>query len=233
MSSFTHSHATRVASWHTGALSVPRCRGASLAAGRGRPLRVEAAADSQATAPVSNTRRRVLIDAAGSASALLWTASCGCAPARAFTDNGDDDPRNGKVAHTDAEWRALLPGPTYAVLRKASTELPWSSPLAKEHRAGVFSCAGCSSPLFSSASKYESGTGWPSFSDVIPGSVRETQDRSIPFIPRVEVRCATCEGHLGHVFTDGPPPTGLRYCMNGRALNFEAAAAGDAPPPAL
>ena len=177
---------------------------------------------------------------------LLWAASCGCGAAVA-ADNEADDTRTGKVSHTDAEWRALLPGPAYAVLRKASTELPWSSPLAKEHREGTFVCGGCGTPVFTSASKYESGTGWPSFADVIPGSVRETQDRTIPFIPRVEVRCATCEGHLGHVFTvrsfiqrfsgacadqwtagassfqDGPPPTGLRYCMNGRALNFQPA----------
>ena len=102
------------------------------------------------------------------------------------------------------------------------------SPLNGEKRAGTFVCAGCGSALFASRAKYDSGTGWPSFYEALPGAVRETLDTSIPFLPRMEVRCATCEGHLGHVFSDGPRPTGLRYCMNGLALGFTPADAAAA-----
>lgn len=120
---------------------------------------------------------------------------------------------------TDAEWRALLTPEQFAVLRKHGTERAGSSPLDKEHRAGVYRCAGCELPLFSSETKFDSGTGWPSFREPMEGAVGTSADRSL-FMTRTEVHCRRCGGHLGHVFEDGPPPTGLRYCMNGVALKF-------------
>ena len=123
---------------------------------------------------------------------------------------------------SDAEWRKRLSPRAYAVLRQAATEAPFSSPLNKEHRKGVFSCAGCDLPLFASATKFDSGTGWPSFYDHLPGAIGERVDRSLAE-ERTEVHCARCGGHLGHVFHDGPRPTGLRYCMNGVALTFHPA----------
>ncbi|MDB5946631.1 MAG: Protein-methionine-S-oxide reductase [Ramlibacter sp.] len=124
-----------------------------------------------------------------------------------------------EVVHTDAEWRKLLTSQQFNVLRQAGTERPYSSPLNKEHRAGVFSCAGCKLPVFSSKVKFESGTGWPSFWQPLPGAVDQDVDSSLG-MERNEVLCHRCGGHLGHVFDDGPKPTGLRYCMNGVALNF-------------
>jgi peptide-methionine (R)-S-oxide reductase len=126
-----------------------------------------------------------------------------------------------QVSHTPADWRRLLGPERYAVLREASTERPFSSPLLKEHRKGFFDCAGCGLPLFSSATKFESGTGWPSFFRVLPNAVITRSDRTLGF-ERTEVLCRRCGGHLGHVFDDGPRPTGLRYCMNGLALKFVA-----------
>lgn len=123
------------------------------------------------------------------------------------------------VAHSPAEWRRLLGPERYAVLREAATERPFSSPLNKEHRRGRFVCAGCALPLFSSATKFDSGTGWPSFYAPFKGAVVTRGDRSL-LMERTEVLCSRCGGHLGHVFTDGPKPTGLRYCMNGLALRF-------------
>lgn len=131
-------------------------------------------------------------------------------------------PRVHEVSRTDAEWKALLKPDQYAVLRKAGTERPHSSPLNKEKRAGTYSCAGCALPLFSSATKFESGTGWPSFWKPLEQAVVEEVDRSM-LMTRTEVLCHRCGGHLGHVFNDGPRPTGLRYCMNGIALNFRSA----------
>jgi peptide-methionine (R)-S-oxide reductase len=123
---------------------------------------------------------------------------------------------------TPGEWRRILGPQRYAVLREGATERPFSSPLDKEHRRGTFVCAGCGRPLFSSATKFESGTGWPSFWKPLPGAVVTRTDRSHMMV-RTEVLCSRCGGHLGHVFDDGPKPTGLRYCMNGLALRFRAA----------
>ena len=131
-------------------------------------------------------------------------------------------PRSFTVSHSPAEWKRLLGPERYAVLREASTEHPFTSPLLNEHRRGTFVCAGCALPLFSSATKFESGTGWPSFWQPLPRAVMTRADRSL-LMERTEVLCARCGGHLGHVFEDGPKPTGLRYCMNGLALKFAPA----------
>jgi len=133
-------------------------------------------------------------------------------------------PSRGKAAAypltlTDVQWRSRLSSTQYEILRKAATEIPFTSPLLKEHRDGTFACAGCSQDLFSSKTKFESGTGWPSFWQVLPHAVQTKTDRSAGMV-RTEVLCSRCGGHLGHVFDDGPRPTGLRYCMNGGALAF-------------
>ncbi|MEO6091883.1 MAG: peptide-methionine (R)-S-oxide reductase MsrB [Novosphingobium sp.] len=123
------------------------------------------------------------------------------------------------LRHTDAEWRRLLTPAQYRILRQEGTEPPFSSPLLGEHRRGSFVCAADGNPLFASATKFESGTGWPSFFRPLPGGVGTSTDRKLGYA-RTEVHCARCGGHLGHVFDDGPPPTGKRYCMNGDALRF-------------
>ena len=125
-----------------------------------------------------------------------------------------------EVTKTDEEWRRLLTRLSIGCLRQEDTEPAGSSPLLQEHRKGVFVCAGCELPLFKSETKFESGTGWPSFWSPIEGAVGTKSDRSF-LMERTEVHCRRCGGHLGHVFDDGPPPTGLRYCMNGVALKFE------------
>jgi peptide-methionine (R)-S-oxide reductase len=126
------------------------------------------------------------------------------------------------VERSDAEWKKRLSPAAYAVLRHEATERPWTSPLNKEKRNGVFACAGCGQPLFLSRTKFESGTGWPSFWAPIRGAVGTKTDRTL-MMPRTEVHCSRCGGHLGHVFDDGPRPTGKRYCINGVALSFRAA----------
>lgn len=155
---------------------------------------------------------------------LLWTAGAGSAavlaaglfprraPAAAASEIFE-------VSHSDAEWRARLTPEQYNVLRREGTERAGSSPLNKEHRAGTFSCAGCALPLFSSRTKFDSGTGWPSFWQPLEQAVATRQDRAYGML-RTEVHCRRCGGHLGHVFDDGPRPTGLRYCMNGLSLTF-------------
>ena len=131
-----------------------------------------------------------------------------------------DDLREGTIRLTDAEWRSRLTPEQFRVLRAHGTERAGSSPLNSEKRDGSFLCAGCGEALFSSDTKYESGSGWPSFYAPRDGAVGTTEDRSLG-MRRTEVHCARCGGHLGHVFPDGPRPTGERYCMNGLALRFE------------
>ena len=131
--------------------------------------------------------------------------------------------RTYEVTHSDAEWKKLLTPQQYAVLRQAGTERAFTSPLNNEKRAGIFSCAGCALPLFSSKTKFESGTGWPSFYQPLAKNVVDEETDVTFGMRRVEVLCHRCGGHLGHVFDDGPKPTGLRYCMNGLALNFKPA----------
>jgi peptide-methionine (R)-S-oxide reductase len=160
------------------------------------------------------TRRNVLFGAAFGvlAGAGAWTA---------FTASGapSGPANNFPVNHTDAEWRSMLSPAAYDVLRNAGTEQPYSSPLNDEHRKGTFVCAGCGQDLFSSTTKFDSGTGWPSFYQALDNATVGRRDTSMG-MTRDEILCSRCGGHLGHVFDDGPPPTGLRFCMNGVALGF-------------
>ncbi|MET4575082.1 peptide-methionine (R)-S-oxide reductase MsrB [Ottowia thiooxydans] len=158
------------------------------------------------------TRRHLLLATAASTSALLAGVFHRSAVAAAASETFE-------VNYTDAEWKNRLSPQQYAVLRKEGTERPGSSPLNAEKRTGTFACAGCALPLFSSATKFESNTGWPSFWKPLENAVRTRTDRSYGMV-RIEAHCRRCGGHLGHVFEDGPPPTGLRYCMNGLSLTF-------------
>jgi len=145
--------------------------------------------------------------------------------ALAIDEHGIDGATAAKTdaAKTDADWRGELSPDQYRVLRQHGTERPGTSPLNNEKRTGVFDCAACGTPVYTSETKYDSRSGWPSFFAPIPGAVATTVDRSLGMV-RTEVHCATCGGHLGHVFDDGPRPTGQRHCINGVALNFEPAA---------
>ena len=139
---------------------------------------------------------------------------------RVSARNGDQIVTEGEaVVRSDEEWRRLLSEEQYRVLRKAGTERPWTSPLNDEKRSGNYVCAGCEQPLFNSNMKFDSGTGWPSFFDFIDGTIGTKRDFKL-ILPRTEYHCSRCGGHQGHVFKDGPPPTGLRYCNNGVALRF-------------
>ena len=160
--------------------------------------------------------RRYLLAGAGALAAiagLRWLQGSDVVAAGAF-----------EIQKTDSEWRRILSKAQYEVLRLHRTEVPGSSPLNHEKRKGIFACAACELPLFSSDAKYDSQTGWPSFYQPLPNAIGTSTDHVL-LISRTEVHCRRCGGHLGHVFTDGPPPTGLRYCMNGVALTF----APDAP----
>lgn len=160
--------------------------------------------------PVS---RRRLLGWLGASAALPVLAGCG---------SGTAEARTFPVRYSDAEWRRRLTAEQYAVLRQKHTERPGSSPLNREHRRGTFVCAADGNPLFASSTKFESGTGWPSFYRPLSGAIGTARDYAIG-VPRTEVHCARCGGHLGHVFHDGPKPTGLRYCMNGDAMLFRPA----------
>jgi peptide-methionine (R)-S-oxide reductase len=152
------------------------------------------------------------IAGAGAIGMGLFGSKTAAAPAGTF-----------EIEYSEAQWRERLTAEQFDVLRKHGTERAGSSPLDREKRKGTFVCAGCDLPLFDSTTKFDSGTGWPSFWQPLENAIGTTEDRAF-FMTRTEVHCRRCGGHLGHVFDDGPPPTGLRYCMNGVALRFEPAA---------
>lgn len=158
--------------------------------------------------------RRILLASAAGLGGLAALRALRISPARAG--------EKFEIEKTEAEWRAQLTPEQYHILREEGTEPPGSSPLLKEHRKGVFACAGCDLPLYSSETKFESGTGWPSFWQPLDNAVGRREDRSFG-MTRISIHCRRCGGHLGHVFDDGPKPTGLRYCMDGLALVFHPA----------
>jgi peptide-methionine (R)-S-oxide reductase len=160
------------------------------------------------------TRRRLIAGGVAGAAAAAFSATWRTPLSGAATTF--------EVTHTDAEWRKLLTPDQFAVLRQEATERPFTSPLLHEERRGTFVCAGCDLAAFSSTTKFDSGTGWPSFWAPLEKSVGTTRDISLGMI-RTAVHCRRCGGHLGHVFDDGPRPTGLRYCMNGVAMTFKPA----------
>jgi peptide-methionine (R)-S-oxide reductase len=158
------------------------------------------------------TSRRQVLGWLGIGAALPVIAACG---------SGDAEAKAYPVRFTEAEWRKRLKPEPYRILRDHGTERPFTSPLNKEHRKGTFLCAGCGQALYASSTKFESGTGWPSFWKPLAGGIGTSTDYKTGY-PRTEVHCARCGGHLGHVFDDGPRPTGKRYCMNGAAMTFRA-----------
>jgi peptide-methionine (R)-S-oxide reductase len=157
--------------------------------------------------------RRSFLALTGTAAAGIALWGCRGTPANAAAEKF-------AVSKTPAQWKAQLGPAAFAILRQEGTERPYSSPLNDEHRAGIFHCKGCDNALFSSKTKFDSGTGWPSFWAPLKGAVGSKTDRSL-MMSRTEIHCARCGGHQGHVFDDGPPPTGKRYCMNGVSMTFK------------
>jgi len=157
---------------------------------------------------------------------IVGLGACAAIPVIAACDGMTAQAKSYPIAYSEAEWRRRLTREQFFILRQAGTERPFTSPLLKEKRKGIFVCAADGNPLFSSATKYESGTGWPSFWKPLRGAIGTSVDYKLGYA-RTEVHCSRCGGHLGHVFGDGPPPTGKRYCMNGDAMLFRPDRASD------